>query len=103
MSYPAFDAFFADPERTTARICVYMALQPPILSLNPAMPRAVKVEVVRQLARVSMGAASQALGWLILRGYLVVHARDARGMPSLTLAYSLPELGQLPSVNKMAG
>lgn len=101
MSFPAFTAFFDDPERTVARICVYMALQPPFLSLNPAAPREVKIEVVRARARVSTGAASQALRWLEQHGYVVVHGRDARGMPSLTLAYDVQP--QLPSVNRSTG
>ena len=75
-----------------------MALQPPFLS--HATPRDVKIEVVRRRARVSMGATSQALGWLILRGYLVVHSRDARGMATVTLAYAVER--QLPTVNEKA-
>jgi hypothetical protein len=89
MSFPAFHAFFNDPERTTARICVYMALQPPFLS--HASPRAVKVSVAQLRARVSTRSVVDALAWLERRGYVVVHGRDRRGTPSLSLAWALPD------------
>jgi hypothetical protein len=88
MSYPAFSAFFDDPERTTARICVYMALQPPFLS--HANPRDVKISVAQSRARISTRSVIDALAWLERRGYVVVHARDRRGTPSLSLAWALP-------------
>lgn len=98
MSYPAYEAFFLDHGRTYARWCVYMALQPPFLS--HAVPKDAKVEVVRTAARVSTGATSEALRWMELRGYVVVHGRDQRGTPALTLAYALPSIApQLLSVN----
>lgn len=84
VSYPAFTTFFADPERTTARICVFMALQPPLLSHTE--PRDMKVDVVRRAARVSEESARASLAWLIARGYLVLHRRNPRGVASLTLA-----------------
>jgi hypothetical protein len=89
VSYPAFVAFFADPERTPARICVYMALQPPFLS--HAKPTDAKVSVVRHGARVSTRSVIDALAWLERRGYVVVHGRDRRGTPSLSLAWALPD------------
>lgn len=89
MSFPAFDDFFADPERTTARICVYMALQPPFLS--HAVPKATKTDVVQHASRVSTRSVVDALAWLERRGYVVVHSRDRRGTPSLTLAWALPD------------
>jgi hypothetical protein len=92
VSFPAFAAFFADAERTVARICVYMALQPPFLS--HACPRAVKVSVVQSMARVSTRSVVDALAWLERKGYVVVHGRDRRGTPSLSLAWALPEADQ---------
>lgn len=89
MSYPAFSSFFADPERSTARICAYMALQPPFLS--HAVPRDVKIEVVRRAARISTRAAVDAIAWLICRGYVVLHGRDARGTARLSLAWAIAE------------
>lgn len=90
MSYPAFTSFFADPERTTARICVYMALQPPFLS--HAKPHDVKISVAQSRARVSTRSVIDALAWLERRGYVVVHGRDSRGTPSISLAWALPEV-----------
>lgn len=92
MSFPAFAAFFADAERTVARICVYMALQPPFLS--HAVPKAVKISVLRHEARVSAGSVVDALAWLERKGYVVVHGRDRRGTPSLSLAWALPDADQ---------
>lgn len=92
MSFPAFAAFFNDPERTVARICVYMALMPPLLS--HAEPRSVKVIAVRHRARVSTGSVVDALAWLERKGYVVVHGRDRRGTPSLSLAWALPDADQ---------
>lgn len=99
MSYPAMTTFASDPDRTYSRWCVYMALQPPVLSFTE--PRDVKLDVVHRAARVSRGQASKALGWLILRGYLVLHGRDARGMPSLTIAYAVD--APVPHGNRLAG
>lgn len=87
MSYPAFTSLFADPERTMARICVFMALQPPFLSHET--PRDAKLEAVRSAARVSPNAIVDALKWLERRGYIRVHSRDYRGVPSVTLAWSV--------------
>jgi hypothetical protein len=88
--YPAYAAFFADPERTVARICVWMALQPPFLSHNPAAPVETKVAVIQHRARVSTRSVVDALAWLERKGYVVVHGRDRRGTPSLSLAWALP-------------
>jgi hypothetical protein len=99
VSYPAFTSFFADPERTTARVCVYMALQPPFLS--HAVPRDVKIEVIRRSARISTRAAVDAIAWLIARGYAVVHHRDARGTPSLSLAWAIePAAARFPACTR---
>jgi hypothetical protein len=92
MSFPAFAAFFNDPERTTARVCVWMALQPPFLS--HAEPRSVKVITVRHRARVSTGTVVDALAWMERKGYVVVHGRDGRGNRSLSLAWALPDADQ---------
>jgi hypothetical protein len=88
VSFPAFDAFFRDPERTPARVCVYMALQPPFLS--HAVRKDATAEAVRAAARVSTRSVVDALAWLERKGYVVVHGRDRRGTPSLTLAWALP-------------
>lgn len=90
VSFPAFTAFFADPERTVARICVYMALQPPFLSFGD-QPRAVKVITVRHRARVSTRSVVDALAWMERKGYVTVSGRDRRGTPSLSLAWALPD------------
>lgn len=89
MSFPAFDAFARDPERTYSRWCVFMALQPPFLGF--AKPQDVKIAVVKARARLGQGRVSEALQWLEHRGYITVHARDHRGMRSLTLSYDAPE------------
>lgn len=89
MSFPADDAFARDPDVTYARWRVWRALQPPFLS--HATPRAVKVSVVQSLARVSTRSVVDALAWLERKGYVVVHARDRRGTPSLSLAWALPD------------
>lgn len=99
--YPALSEFAEDPGRTYSRWCVYMALQPPFLTFTA--PRDVKIPVLRTRARISMGATSRALQWLIERGYVIVHSRDRRGMASLILAFALPDVHQLPSVNNRAG
>lgn len=88
MSYPALESLFDDVERTPARVCVYMAIRPPYLS--HAAPTPIKVAAVAARARVSTSSAGDALAWLIRRGYLFVHSRDRRGMPSVTLAWALP-------------
>lgn len=91
MTFPAFTAFFNDPERTTARICVYMALQPPFLAhAGEGRPHEVKVAVLQHRARISTRSVIDALAWLERRGYVVVHSRDRRGTPSLSLAWALP-------------
>lgn len=91
--YPAFAAFFKDPERTTARICVFMALQPPFLSFGDE-PKAVKISVLQSLARVSTRSVVDALAWMERKGYVRVKERDRRGTPSLSLAWALPEADQ---------
>jgi hypothetical protein len=88
MSYPALSDFASDPGRTYARWCVYMALQPPFLSFT--VPRDVKIAALQAKARIATGTVSEALAWLERRGYIVVHSRDRRGMPSVTLAWALP-------------
>lgn len=88
--YPAYAALFADPERTVARICVWMALQPPFLSHNEGKPVEVKISVLQHRARVSTRSVVDALAWLERKGYVVVHRRDRRGTPSLSLAWALP-------------
>lgn len=85
MSFPAFTAFFADPERTPARICVWMAVQPPLLDF--AIPRPLKVDAVATTARISHGTAVETINWMIGRGYLVVHRQDGRGVRDVTIAY----------------
>lgn len=102
MSYPAYEAFARDVDVTYARWRVYMALRPPFLSLDPRKPREVKLDVVHRIAHVSRGEASKALGWLIIRGYIVLHGRDARGMPSLSMAYEC-EAVPVPQGNRLAG
>jgi hypothetical protein len=91
-SYPALIAFNDDPGRTYARWCVYMALQPPILEFGAR--KEMKVSVVRALSRVSTRSVVDALAWLESRGYIVVHGRDRRGTPSLSLAWALPVEGE---------
>lgn len=95
MSYPAFEEFANDPELTFARWRVFMSLQPPFLS--HATAQAVKIDVVQFRAKVRRQSAIDALGWLIRRGYLVVHCRDSRNVPSVTLAYALPKPEKLSS------
>jgi len=91
LSYPAFAAFFTDPGITSARIQVFMALQPDrALALDFVRPVDVKTEAVARAARVSKGAAVDALAWLVRHGYLVQHGRDGRGIRSVTLAYAVP-------------
>lgn len=101
--YPAFASFAEDPGRTYSRWCVYMALQPPFLSFTE--PREVKIAVVKARARIGAGRASEALAWLERRGYVVVHSRDRRGMPSITLAYARtePTSERFPERNNRAG
>jgi hypothetical protein len=92
MSYPAALAFDDDPEVTYARWRVWRALKPPFLSHTT--PRAVKVSVVQHRARVSTRSVVDALAWLERKGYVVVHGRDRRGTPSLSLAWALPDADQ---------
>jgi hypothetical protein len=102
--YPAYDALDRDPELTYSRWRVYRALRPPFLSFTE--PREVKIAVVKARAKVGTGRASEALAWLERRGYVVVHSRDRRGMPSITLAYDAPTLTDVerfPARNKRAG
>lgn len=100
MSYPAWKAFARDPDRTYARWCVYMALQ---TLISHSTPQPLKLDVIHRAARVSRGQASKALGWLILRGYVKLHGRDARGMPTLSLVWELPDVASVPDGNKRAG
>ena len=90
--YPAFASLFEDPERTPSRVCVYMALVHPFLSLNPKEPREVKITVLQHRARISTRSVVDALAWLERKGYVIVHGRDRRGTPSLTLAWALPDV-----------
>lgn len=83
--FPAFTSFFAEPERTPARIAVYVALQPPVLDFRE--PRPVKLESLARLARVHVSEASRALRWLIDRGYLTVHSTDRRKLRTVTLEW----------------
>jgi hypothetical protein len=99
MSYPALEEFQSDSGRTYARWCVLMALQP---LLTHDTPIAMKLDVVHRAARVSRGEASKALRWLIEEGYLILHDRDARGCPSLTLAYRR-RIQPVPDGNIKAG
>lgn len=101
--YPALAEFAEDAGRTYSRWCVYMALQPPFLSFND--PREVKIAVVKARARIGTGRASEALQWLERRGYILVHSRDRRGMPSITLAYALSDqtAERFPARNNRAG
>ncbi len=89
MSYPAFTSFFAESDRTPARIAVWMALQPPFLSFT--LPRPVKISVLRTRAGCSKQTAIDTLHWLEQRGYVVAHGRSTRGTVSLSLAWALPE------------
>jgi hypothetical protein len=89
MSYPAALSFSQEPDVTYARWRVWYALQPPFLS--HAIPKAVKISVLRHEARVSTRSVVDALAWLERRGYVVVHGRDRRGTPSLSLAWALPD------------
>lgn len=86
MSFPAFTTFFADPDRTPARICVWMAIQPPLLDF--AIPRPLKVDAVATTARISTRTAVDTINWMIDRGYLVVHRQDGRGVRDVTIAYA---------------
>ncbi len=101
--YPALAAFAEDPGRTYSRWCVYMALQPPFLDFQK--PTDVKVATVKARARVGYGRAAEALRWLERAGYIVVHSRDRRGMPSLTLNFTKRPLerARFPERNNLAG
>lgn len=88
MTYPALQAFARDPGRTEARWAVLMAVQPPLLDF--AQPKPLKLEVICTRAHVRWATASEVRAWLIKQGYLVVHGRDGRGMPLVTLAWALP-------------
>lgn len=85
--YPAVSSFASDPGRTHARWAVYMNIQPPFLSMT--VPKPLPVDSAALAAKVSTGAAAEAINWLIRRGYLVVHSVDGRGVRSVTLAWAI--------------
>ncbi|MDB4914063.1 MAG: hypothetical protein JWM95_1707 [Gemmatimonadetes bacterium] len=88
MSYPAMETLWNDSERTPIRWGVYLTIQPPHLDFEDAKP--LKVDAVATLARVSTGSASDAINWLIDRGYLKVVSQDGRGVRTVLLKYRLP-------------
>lgn len=84
MTQPALlGALSADPERSPQRTAVYVAC---LALLDHDEPREAKLDVVGRMAKVSRMTAFRSLGWLILRGYVVLHRRGHRGVAVLTLA-----------------
>lgn len=114
MSFPSYAAFAKDSGITLTRWRVYMTLQPPFLDF--LQPRAVKIVVLaealrfegRRHGRRRTGASREDVGaavdWLVQRGYLTEHGRDARGVRCLTITYALPvSAPDVPNPSGVAG
>ncbi len=86
MSYPALDAFADDPNVRHLTFRVYMHLQRRVL--DHAAPREVKSYVLSATLRIRPASVIAALNWLVRSGYLIEHARGARGVRVFSLAWS---------------
>lgn len=92
MSCPAYEQLGKDIRLGYASWRCYMRLaigsehEPPIL--NFVTPVEVKVWYLAQTIPLSPRKVRSSLDWLVRMGYLVEHGRDARGVRSLSLAFS---------------
>lgn len=86
-TFPAYTSIGKEIGLGFARWKVYMALQPPVLDFFA--PTSIKTSWVEDQANVGHRQATDALAWLVERGYLVEHGRDARGTRSLTMAFAI--------------
>lgn len=100
MSCPAYFAFGKDLRVGYSRWRVYMHLvHAPVL--NHAKPVDVKISALALAIpargddtpgarrHISRRKLSDAIDWLVQNGYLLEHAKDRRGMRSLTLAWDV--------------
>ncbi len=100
VSFPAYTDFGKDVRAGYARWRVYMHLvHAPVL--NHAKAVDVKITALAasipsrgddtqlEHGHISRRKAAEAIDWLVRVGYLVEHAKDRRGVRSLTLAWEL--------------
>jgi DNA-binding MarR family transcriptional regulator len=100
MSFPALDAFENDPiSESPPTWRVYMHLQRSLL--NHTKPLPVKVRGLTQTLKLGPASVITALNQLVERGYLIEHSHDARGIRSLTLAWSV-DPNRFPTRNSSA-
>jgi hypothetical protein len=86
--FPAYASIGRDVQLGYARWRVYMHLvHAPVL--NHVCPVDVKVDGVAHSLTMSRRKVRDSLNWLVARGYLTQHARDAHGVRSLTLTWEM--------------
>lgn len=89
MSYfPAYEAFGRDIGIGFARWRVYMHLVNGGI-VNHVRPVEVKVSGLSSTLKMSRRKVTEALDWLIWRGYVIEHGRHERRVRVITLAWAL--------------
>jgi hypothetical protein len=90
VSFPAYDAIGKDLGLgfSSWRVFMFLVNEP---VLNHVTPVEVKVWFVAEQLHMGRRHVSHALDWLVQRGYLVQHAKDGRGVRTLSLAWAIPD------------
>ena len=96
--FPALHAATADDEllRQPSALALYYHL---VSTLDFTQARRVKVWSIAGRLHMKRDTVREALGLLLLRGYLAEHARDVDNVRRMTLVWSFPaeEVGRLPA------